>query len=83
VQLQPVLSVARIADNRLFVKPTPAGVAVLDTPTYGPPYPGARSFFNVSDLLDDPERLVRLLAAADAAPPAPHKKPAQKPAPKR
>lgn len=80
--------VALIADNQLFVKPTPAGEAVLGTPTYGPPYPGAKPFFNVSDLLDDPEWLVRLILATDAALPAPKKKVAkkkvaQKPAAKR
>ncbi|MFA6167114.1 MAG: TfoX/Sxy family protein [Gemmatimonadaceae bacterium] len=67
--------VALICDNQLFVKPTPAGEAVLGTPTYGPPYPGAKPFFNVSDLLDDPEWLVRLIEATDAALPAPRKKP--------
>ena len=66
--------VALICDNQLFVKPTPAGEAVLGTPTYGPPYPGAKPFFNVSDLLDDPEWLVRLIEATDAALPAPKKK---------
>jgi TfoX/Sxy family transcriptional regulator of competence genes len=70
--------VGLICDNQLFVKPTPAGEAVLGTPTYGPPYPGAKPFFNVSDLLDDPEWLVRLIEATDAALPAPKKK-----APKR
>lgn len=67
--------VALIADNQLFVKPTPEGAAILGTPTYGPPYPGAKPFFNVSDLLDDPEWLVRLIEATDAALPAPKKKP--------
>lgn len=66
--------VALIADNQLFVKPTPEGEAVLGTPTWGPPYPGAKPFFNVSDLLDDPERLVQLILATDAALPAPKKK---------
>jgi len=66
--------VALIADNQLFVKPTPAGEEVLGTPTYGPPYPGAKPFFNVSDLLDDPEWLVRLILATYDALPAPKKK---------
>lgn len=73
--------VALIADNQLFVKPTPAGEAVLGTPTYGPPYPGAKPFFNVSDLLDDPEWLVRLILATDAALPPPKKKPERTTAP--
>lgn len=70
--------VALICDNQLFVKPTPEGAAVLGTPTYGPPYPGAKPFFNVSDLLDDPEWLVRLIEATDAALPPPKKKPERK-----
>ena len=70
--------VALIADNQLFVKPTAEGAAVLGTPTYGPPYPGAKPFFNVSDLLDDPEWLVRLIEATDAALPPPKKKPERK-----
>jgi len=75
--------VALICDNQLFVKPTPEGAAVLGTPTYGPPYPGAKPFFNVSDLLDDPEWLVRLIAATDAALPPPKQKPERKVAPKK
>ena len=66
--------IALIADNQLFVKPTPAGEEVLGTPTFGPPYPGAKPFFNVSDLLDDPEWLVRLILATYNALPAPKKK---------
>ncbi len=66
--------VALICDNQLFVKPTPEGEAVLGTPSYGPPFPGAKPFLNASDLLDDPERLVRLILATDAALPAPKKK---------
>lgn len=66
--------VALICDNQLFVKPTPEGETVLGTPTYGPPYPGAKPFFNVSVLLDDPEWLVRLIEATDAALPPPKKK---------
>lgn len=66
--------VALACDNQLFVKPTPAGEAVLGTPTWGAPFPGAKPFFNVSDLLDDTETLVRLIEATDAALPAPKKK---------
>lgn len=70
--------VALICDNQLFVKPTPEGAAVLGTPTYGPPYPGAKPFFNVSDLLDDPDWLVLLIETTDAALPPPKKKPERK-----
>lgn len=71
--------VALACDNQLFVKPTAAGEAVLGTPTIGAPYPGAKPHFNVSDLLDDAESLVRLILATDLALPAPRpKKPAKK-----
>lgn len=66
--------VALACDNQLFVKPTPAGEAVLGTPTWGAPFPGAKPFFNVSDLLDDTQMMVRLIEATDAALPAPKKK---------
>jgi len=62
--------VGLICDNQLFIKPTPAGEAVLGTPSYGEPYPGAKPFFNASDLLDDPAWLVQLVEATDAALPA-------------
>ena len=70
--------VGLIADNQLFVKPTAAGEAVLGAPTWGPPFPGAKPFLNVSDLLDDPDTLVRLIEATDAALPAPKQKPEKK-----
>jgi len=70
--------VALICDNQFFVKPTPAGEALLGVPTYGAPYPGAKPMFNVSDLLDDAAALVRLIEATDAALPAPKQKAAKK-----
>lgn len=70
--------VALACDNQLFVKPTTAGAAVLGTPTYGAPYPGAKPHFNVSELLDDSATLVRLIVATDAALPAPRPKTAAK-----
>lgn len=66
--------VALICDNQLFVKPTPQGEAVLGTPTFGEAYPGSKPFFNVSDLLDDPDKLTQLILVTDAALPAPKKK---------
>ena len=66
--------VGLIADNQCFVKPTPEGVAVVGTPIWGPPYPGAKPFINASELLDDPETFVRLILVTDAALPAPKPK---------
>ncbi|MCE9600959.1 MAG: TfoX/Sxy family protein [Gemmatimonadetes bacterium] len=70
--------VALACDNQLFVKPTAAGEAVLGTPTIGAPYPGAKPHFNVSESLDDPALLVRLILATDAALPMPKPKKAAK-----
>ena len=75
--------VALACDNQLFVKPTPAGEALLGTPTYGAPYPGAKPHFNVSELLDDSATLVRLIVATDGALPAPKPKKSPKKSPKR
>jgi DNA transformation protein len=74
--------VALACDNQLFVKPTAGGEAVLGTPTYGAPYPGAKVHFNVSELLDDAATLVRLIVATDEALPAPKPKKPKKPAQK-
>lgn len=75
--------VALIADNQLFVKPTPQGEAVVGNVTWGPPYPGAKPFINASDLLDDPSILVQLILATDAALPAPKPKKPKSPAKKK
>ena len=70
--------VALACDNQLFVKPTAAGEVVLGAPTLGAPYPGAKPHFNVSELLDDRAKLVRLFLATDAALPLPKPKKASK-----
>ena len=50
--------VALVCDNQLFVKPTDAGRALLGPdPAMGPPYPGAKPHFQVSDLIDEREAL--------------------------
>jgi TfoX/Sxy family transcriptional regulator of competence genes len=54
--------VALVCDNQLFVKPTPAGRAILGREPDAPPYPGAKSHHLIEDL-DDAEALSRLIAA--------------------
>jgi TfoX/Sxy family transcriptional regulator of competence genes len=73
--------VALIADNQLFVKPTVAGRASLGKVTEAPPYPGAKPYFLVDALLDDPTALVALirLTANELPAPKPKKAPASKP----
>ncbi len=80
--------VAFVCDNQLFVKPTPEGKAVLGTVTEGPPYPGAKMYYLVSDALDDRDLLKRVLVATALALPLPKPKaskpkPKPKPTPKR
>lgn len=51
-----------VCDNQLFLKPTKAGRALLETPVEAPPYPGAKPSFLI-ETLDDPEALARLVRA--------------------
>jgi TfoX/Sxy family transcriptional regulator of competence genes len=53
--------VALACDNRLFVKPTEAGRAILRRVVEAPPYPGAKAAFVVEDGIDDPEYLAHLI----------------------
>ncbi|NYG32874.1 TfoX/Sxy family protein [Sphaerotilus montanus] len=71
--------VALVCDNQLFVKPTDAGRALLGPDAaMGPPYPGAKPHFQVSDLIDEREALARLLrVTAEALPEPKPKKPTQ------
>lgn len=66
--------VALVCDNMLFVKPTAAGRALLDTVEEAPPYPGAKAHWRMDEVLDDGERLGRLLTVTAAALPMPRPK---------
>lgn len=68
--------VAFACDNQLFVKPTPAGRALVPQAREGAPYPRARPHLLLEGELDDRLLLQRvLLATADALPaPAPRKR---------
>ena len=66
--------VALICDDRLHVKPTAPGRALLGpTAPESAPYPGAKPHLLADHLLDEPDRLVTLLRVTAAAlpPPAP------------
>lgn len=71
--------VAFICDNRLFLKPTDAGRALLGTPQEAPPYPGAKLYFLLEEELEDAARLRRALEVTAAALPLPKPKAAPKP----
>jgi len=70
--------VALVCDNRLFVKCTDAGVALLSSFTEGFPYPGAKPWILGDDYLDDEELLARLIRVTAAALPVPKPKKAAK-----
>ena len=67
--------VAFICDDTLFIKPTPAALAVLPDAERGPAYPGSKDYIIGSEALDDPDLCTRAFRAvqADAPPPKPKK----------
>ena len=71
--------VALICDDLLFVKPTSGALAVVDTPTMAPPYPGAKDHICLEGALDDPDLTIAALRAVAADLPEPKAKVAPKP----
>ena len=70
--------VAFACDNSLFVKPSPAAAAIAPELPKGPPYPEAKDHIVADALLDEPDRLRRLLLETSVLMPAPKpKKPAK------
>ena len=64
--------VALVADNLLYVKPTPAGRAHIGTPTEAAPYPGAKPCFLVpADQWEDAAWLAQLIRLTTAELPHP------------
>ncbi len=63
--------VALVCDNQVFLKPLPEAAALIGTPAYGPPYPGAKPHLVLSVELDDPDLMARLVRAVAEALPAP------------
>jgi TfoX/Sxy family transcriptional regulator of competence genes len=66
--------VALVCDDRLFLKPTDAGRALLATPVEAPPYPGAKPYFVIDEFVDDPELLAALFRATEGEVPEPKPK---------
>lgn len=71
--------VGLICDNQVFIKPTPAGDALLPDAKRLPPYPGAKEYLLLEDL-DDRELLTKLISSTSLALPMP--KPKKKKVPK-
>ncbi len=75
---------ALICGDRLFLKPTAAGRALLPDAEEAPPYPGAKPHLVVpEELWDEPGLLPALLAATAEALPAPKPKSGLKSGPRR
>jgi TfoX/Sxy family transcriptional regulator of competence genes len=66
--------VALVCDDRLFLKPTDEGRALLKQPIEAPPYPGAKPYLLLDEHLDDSELLSMLFRATEAALPIPKKR---------
>lgn len=66
--------VAFVCDNRLYLKPTDAGRAVLGTPTEAPAYPGSKNYFLLEEELEDRALLRRAFEVTAAALPLPKPK---------
>ena len=70
--------VAFVCDNKLFLKPTEEGRALLGSPTEAPAYPGSKNYFLLQEELESPSLLRAALEATEAALPMPKPKPAAK-----
>ncbi len=66
--------VALVCDNRLFVKPTPAALRLLEHNALAPPYPGAKPHLLIDAALDDQDLMAEVLRAVAAEVPAPKPK---------
>lgn len=68
--------VAFVCDNKLFLKPTQAGRALLGSPTEAPAYPGSRNYFLLEEELEDSALLRRAFEVTESVLPVPKPKPA-------
>jgi len=66
--------VALVCDNQLYLKPTPAGRALLGTAIEAPPYPGAKPYFLIQARLDDRAAVTELIRCTAEALPLPRPK---------
>ena len=71
-----------VCDDRLFIKATEAGAAVIGKHEQGPPYPGSKPAIIVPQATWKKTALMEKLAATTAEALASVKKPAKKPKPK-
>ncbi len=66
--------VAFVCDNKLFLKPTDAGRALLGSPEEAPAYPGSKNYFLLGEELENPELLRRAFEVTESVLPLPKQK---------
>ncbi len=68
--------VALICDDRFFVKPTEAGRKFIKDPVEAPPYPGAKNYFLIEEMIENRDWVSMLIkVSAEELPlPKPKKK---------
>lgn len=69
--------VALVCDNQVFLKPLPEALALVGDPIFAPPYPGAKPHLLLTDALDDPDLMTRLVRVVAMALPTPKPKKAK------
>jgi TfoX/Sxy family transcriptional regulator of competence genes len=75
--------VGLVCDNRLFVRPTAAGRAMIARPVEAAPYPGAKPQFLIEEQLEDGQWLSALLRITEKEVPLPKPKARRSAADKR
>jgi TfoX/Sxy family transcriptional regulator of competence genes len=66
--------VALVCGNRLYVKPTAAGMNHIGSPVQAPPYKGAKMYYLIEDRIDDREWLSELIRITASELPLPKPK---------
>ena len=66
--------VAFVCDDKLFLKPTDAGRALLGTPEEAPAYPGSKNYFLLEEELENPALLRRAFEVTESVLPLPKPK---------
>lgn len=66
--------IALVCDDSIFLKPTEQTKEMTSSFPLAPPYPGAKEYIVIDELLDDPQELRNLLVATEKALPVPKPK---------
>jgi len=70
--------VALVCDNQLFVKQTKTGRVLLETVVEAPPYPGAKPYFLIGEIIEDRVLMHNLFQVTQSEVPEPKPKKSKK-----